>query len=104
MDSLVKSQKAAWIKRIIINPDAPWLQLLHQCIPPMHITDLLKCSVNPDDLSGDIPGFYGQVLYAWYQLRQEPNNALDLRRELLRFNDKIRIDNMSIFYKKMVAS
>ena len=101
IDCLVKSQKAAWIKRFVTNPDASWLQFLYQYLPDMSLSDLLKCSVNPEELSQEIPMFYRQILYAWYQLKQKPESPLDIRREILWFNEDIKIDHSSVFYQSL---
>ena len=98
IDILVKSQKIAWVKRIITNTNAAWMQLLYTFLPQMHIKHILNCSIDPNDLAEDLPAFYRQVLYAWYELATEPSSALDIRRQIIWFNKYLRI-NRDTFFK-----
>jgi hypothetical protein len=54
IETLVKAQKAAWIKRIVNNPQTAWLQYLYQSLPSMSIADLPKCLVKPEDLASNL--------------------------------------------------
>ena len=101
IDSVAKSQKIVWVRRIVQNKDACWLQYLYQYIPSMSIVDLLKCAINPNDLREEIPFFYRQILYSWFELKRVPHSALGIRREILWLHDKIRCDNLSLFDKKL---
>ena len=101
IETLVKAQKAAWIKRIVNNPQTAWLQYLYQSLPPMSIADLIKCSVKPEDLASNIPNFYRQILHAWYELKKEPESATGIRREVIWFNNNIKINNECIFEKEL---
>jgi len=97
IELIVRSQKVAWIKRMLENREAAWMQLFYSILPHMKIHHLLKCSIDPLLLSDDIPLFYRQVLYAWYELNTTPLTGLDIRREIIWLNKYIKIDNMSVF-------
>ena len=94
---LVKSQKLSWIKRITLNQNAAWMQLLYTFLSNMNLLDYLKCSIDPKRLTEDIPTFYRQIFYAWFSTLQEPQNALDIRRQILWFNKYIKIDNKTLY-------
>ena len=46
IDLLVKPQKAAWVKRMVENKEAVWMQLFHNTLPYMNLIHLLKCSID----------------------------------------------------------
>jgi len=70
----------------------------------MGLKQFLKCNFDPDDLPSDMPMFYRQVLHAWFALKKQPSNALDIRREILYFNKNIKIENKYILMSNMVAN
>ena len=100
IDLLVKAQKVSWVKRMLENCNAAWMQLLYTVLPSINIKHLLKCLIDPNDLSNDIPNFYRQILYAWYQLSELPASGLDIRRQIIWYNKYIKIDEKCIFYKQ----
>ena len=91
IELLVKAQKVNWIKRILENSNSAWMQLLYTFLPSINITHLLKCSIDPHDLSTDIPNFFRQIL------SDPPATALDIRHEMIWFNKSIRINGVSFF-------
>ena len=101
VDSFVRAQKAIWAKRMCLNDNACWLQLFKTFIPEMKIQDLLKCHINSDNITHDMPLFYRQVLCAWFDLKDEPKNALDIARETVWLNKYITINEECLFYKKL---
>ena len=76
VESYVMAQKAIWVKRMLMNESAAWLELLQVNLPDMLFTDLLRCNIDSEDLSETIPTFYIQVLYAWYSLHDETKNRI----------------------------
>ena len=94
-----KAQKISWVKRIINNPKAAWMQLFSSELPEMHIQDILKCTIDPKELSFDIPAFYRQVLLGWYEIKTNPKSATDIRRECLWHNKNITINGNCTFSK-----
>ncbi len=97
IDTMVKSQKLSWIKRMIENKDAAWMQLLYTLLPNMNIKHILKCSIDPKRLAEYIPDFYRQILYAWFDLNTEPKTGLDIKRQIIWLNKYIMINNTPIY-------
>jgi hypothetical protein len=103
MECIVKSQKIAWVKRILKHPNAVWLELVYTTMPDMNVKHLLRCSVDPNLLAKNIPKFYRQILYAWYEINLQPipKSILDIRREILWYNKYIKIADDSFFEKQL---
>ena len=101
VDVFVKAQKLGWIKRVVLNENAGWLELLKTCVPKMPIGHLLKCNIDPSELSNELPAFYRQVLYIWYSIQNDPTQPVDIQREYIWLNKLIRIDNQSLFNKNL---
>ena len=100
VDIFVKAQKLGWIKRMVLNENAGWLELLKTYMPEMPVRHLLKCNIDPNELSDGLPAFYRQVLYAWYSQNQsELTQPLEMQREYIWLNKFIRVDNQSLFNK-----
>ena len=95
IDISIKAQKISWIKRIINNPNAAWLQHLYTQLPNMNIIDILKCSMDDDDLN-KLPEFYKQVFDFWFSSVDTPKDALDVRRQSLWINKNIKINNKTL--------
>ena len=93
IEILVKTQKIAWIKRILENPNAAWMQLLYTFLPEMDIKQILKCTLDPARLSDEIPTFHRQILFAWFEKVPVPESTLDIRRQIIWLNKYIKIDN-----------
>ena len=83
------------------NDNACWLELFKTVIPEIRIQDLLKCHINSDDITQEMPLFYRQVLCAWFDLKEEPKNALDIARETVWLNKYIKISGDCLFYKQL---
>ena len=47
--------------------------------------------------------FYQQILHAWFSLKRPPQNALDIRREVLYLNKDIMIENTYVFLPEMIS-
>ena len=77
------------------------MQLFSSELPEMHIQDILKCTIDPRELSFDIPAFYRQVLLGWYEIKANPKSAIDIRRECLWYNKNITINGNCTFSKSM---
>ena len=61
IDVLIKSQKAAWVKCIVENKDAVWMQLFYSTLPYVDLSHFLECSIDAKYLSDDILSFSHQV-------------------------------------------
>lgn len=101
IDLHVKTQKISWIKRIVTNQTASWMQLLHTFLPQIYINDVIKCTLEPNCLDESIPSFYRQILFAWFDITPEPQSALDIRRQIIWLNKYIKINKKAIFYKTL---
>jgi exonuclease III len=101
MECIVKSQKIAWVKRILKNPNATWMEFLYTTLPDMDVKHLLRCSVDPKLLANNIPNFYRQILYAWYEMNPQPISIMDIRREILWYNKNIKVGGESLFEKQL---
>ena len=108
IDTMVKSQKLSWIKRMIRNQDAAWMQLLYTFLPDMNIKHILKCSLDPQRLAEYIPDFYRQIMYAWYETIPDPITGLDTKRQIIWLNKHLMIDNKPTYndnlYKHGIVS
>ena len=83
------------------NLQASWMQLLCTTLPEMKLTDMLKCSINPNDIAVDIPTFYKQILADWYEIKASPKSAFDVRREIIWYNKYIQINGNCVFQKSL---
>ena len=70
----------------------------------MTLTNFLKCNFNPSDLPNNIPIFYHQILFAWFLLNKEPQTPLNIRRELIVYNQHISIDNKYIYEPLLIKN
>ena len=61
IDAMIKSPKASWVKRLIYL-NQPTTCYLNTLLPDMRLAELLQCSIEPEELSHDIPLFYRQIL------------------------------------------
>ena len=73
VESFVKSQKISWIKRILSNEKHITVQLLKEFLPEMDLKDFLNCDYDPLMLPYNIPNFYRQVLFAWFEYKSISN-------------------------------
>ena len=101
IELLVKAQKVSWIKRIILNKNAAWMQSLYTVLPDISIGHMLKCTIHPERLADYIPAFYRQILYAWFELAPHPKTAMDIRRQMVWYNKYITINKTPVFNKTL---
>ena len=104
IDLIIKTQKLAWVKRILEHKNAAWLQLLYSILPEMDINSILKCTIDPKRLGDELPNFYKQILYAWFELHPQPHSNLEIRREMIWYNKYIKIDDKPFFNADMYRS
>ena len=95
----VVAQKAIWSRKLICKYDNSFISYIEEYLPPLSINEVLKISLNPDSLSATMPGFYRQVLHAWYQMKEMPECAEDIVNEVIWYNKHIVIDKEYVFYK-----
>ena len=101
VEFLVKTQNVAQVKHMVENKEAAWMQLLYTIVPYMEINHLLKCSIIPTSLSENIQHFYQQILFAWFELKLDPQTSFDIRREVIWFNKHINIGNEPVYYTQL---
>ena len=100
MDTFIKAQKVVWVKRLL-DDKSPSFNYLKQFLPKMLFSDLLYCSISPEDMSCDIPLFYRQVLYVWFHIQRiRKKNSQNVPDEIIWLNKCIQIENKYIFYEK----
>ena len=73
IESFVKSQKISWIKRILGNEKHITVQYLKQFQPEMDLNDFLNCDYDPLMLPYNIPNFYRQDFFAWFEYKSISN-------------------------------
>ena len=103
VETYVKANRAAWAKRLL-QFDSRNRQYLETFLPKLTLCDFLKCNYNPEDLPYDIPQFYLQILYAWFALKNEPQNAVEVRREYFIFNQFISINKKYVYNEKLIQN
>jgi len=97
MDSFVKTQKAMWVKRLQ-DTDQPASRYLQQFLKTITISDLLICTMDPEEIPFEFPAFYRQVLHAWFTLKSMSDNKFE---DIVIWNNKnIKINGQTIFYKR----
>ena len=94
----VMAQKAIWGKRLFKNEPTYVHAYLNKYLDEMQMHHLINVSVNPNEISDDIPLFYKQILYAWVLLKEEPNTYNEILSEMLWLNLNIRINGEMIMY------
>ena len=67
----------------------------------MDMKDYLKCSIESTAISLNLPPFYKEVLNAWFSLKAEPKTIEEVQREILWNNKYVKIDEKSLFNKKL---
>ena len=77
LDIYVMALKANWVKRLVENRDTVHIIILTSIYPGFTLEDYFKYSVNPPF---QIPFFYMQVLFAWFNIKKDPKHANDLRK------------------------
>ena len=88
---MIKSMKAMWIKRIILNYNANWLLYL-KSHSSMELIDLIKCNFDPLKPPHKLPDFYQQVLSSWVEIKDISYDFSDpwtIRRQQIQNNKNI---------------
>ena len=97
MDSFVKSQKAIWVKRLQ-DTEQPASRYLQQFLKNITLSDLLICSMDPEEIPFEFPAFYRQVLHAWFTVKLMSENKFE---DIVIWNNKnIKIQGQTVFYKR----
>ena len=94
----VKAMKIMWVKRLTENKKLALLSknLMKLKIP---LAEFIKFKNDSSFLNDSSPKFYKQVFDCWYEIySNEPNNAEEIRAEILFNNKFIQIGFQPIFY------
>ena len=103
IEKIVMSNRITWIKRLLGKENRN-LQFISMYLPKLPFEYFIKCNYNPTDLPLDIPLFYHQILFAWFSLKNEPHDPIQIRNELVLINKYIEIDKMYFFDQKLLNS
>ena len=102
LETMVKSLRLAWLKRIFSENDGTWKNYLHHALKYYGGSLLFHCNHNVKDLS-IFSQFYTKLLQWWAEFRDEFSVEKPWR-NIIWNNRDIRIDNKPIFYKTFFES
>ena len=102
LETMVKSLRLAWLKRIFSVNDGTWKNYLHHVLKCYGGSLLFYCNYTVNDLT-IFSQFYTELLQWWAEFRDE-FSAEKTWRNIIWNNKDIRIDNKPIFYKTFFES
>ena len=102
LETMVKSLRLAWLKRIFSENDGRWKNYLHHALKGYGSSLLFHCNYNVKDLT-IFSQFYTELLHWWAEFRAEVS-AEKPWHNIIWNNKDIRIDNKPIFYKTFFES
>jgi hypothetical protein len=97
--SFITAQKAMWVKRFLTPDRASWKALLTLNLQNLLGNDIFKCSLDCKEQPKNFPNFYWLMIKAWRELiilTKPLKSPIDIRRECLWLNEKIRVKNKQI--------
>ena len=98
LESMIKSLRLAWLKRIFQCSNDAWTSFLRFSLEPFGGLFSFHCNYNIKEIHIS-SNFYSELLQWWSEFR----SVFDSRREcqyILWNNKEIRVDNKPVFYKK----
>ena len=98
LESMIKSLRLAWLKRIFQCNNGAWRSFLRFSLEPFGGLFLFHCNYDIKEIHISSK-FYSELLQWWSEFR----SVFDSRREcqyILWNNKEIRVDNKLVFYKK----
>jgi hypothetical protein len=101
--SFLKAQKAMWMKRLVTKDNASWKAVPNLFLEQMLGTDTWKCDPSCVVKLKDFPDFYWQILKCWCEvknLNNEIENPMDIRRQCLWYNNKIKVNKKEIWSER----
>ena len=102
LETMVKSLRLAWLKRIFSENDGTWKNYLLHLLKSFGGYFLFHCNYNVKDLTISSQ-FYTELLQWWADFREE-FSAEKPWQNIIWNNKDIRIDNKPIFYKTFFES
>ena len=102
IESMIKSLRLSWLKRIFGENSGAWKNYLNYLLKETGGLALFSCNYNIKDLNINSQ-FYLELLEWWSQFRED--NAVDNRWQYIIWNNQeIRINNKPVFYKKSICT
>ena len=102
LETMVKSLRLAWLKRIFSENDGTWKNYLHHVLKCYGGSLLFHCNYNINDLT--IFSQFDTELLQWWTEFQDEFSAEKPWLNIIWKNKDIRIDNKPIFYKTFFES
>ena len=100
LETMVKSLRLAWLKRIFSENDGTWKNFLHHALKCYGGSLLFHCNYHVKDLFSQ---FYTELLQWWAEFQDEFSVEKPWHNIILN-NKDIRIDNKPIFYNTFFES
>jgi exonuclease III len=101
VDSMARALKTKWLSEICNpeNNDCKWTAIPKMFFRTVNLYDFSRCSFNPHMIPGYLPGFYKQILYGLWELRNvEIKDAESIVNQLLWYNKSILQNKKPLFY------
>ena len=102
LETMGKSLRLAWLKRIFGKNDGTWKHYLHHVLKRFGGLFLFHCNYNVKDLA-ICSQFYTELLHWWAEFRDEFSTE-KLWHNVIWNNKDIYINNRPVFYKKYFES
>ena len=102
LETMAKSLRLAWLKRIFGENDGTWKNYLHHPLKRFGGLFLFHCNYNIKDLTISSK-FYSELLQWWAEFRDEFSTE-KLWHNVIRNNKDICINNRPVFYKTYFES
>ena len=101
LESMVKSLRLAWLKRLFNDSNATWKTYLFHLLKPVGGRFFLNCNYEVSDYTISSQ-FYQELLLWWSKFRE--SFASERYSKIVWNNKEIRIDNKSVYYKNYFQS
>jgi len=98
-ETLVKSVRLSWFKRLLASENAGWKCYLTHLLKPFGGLFLLHCDYDPKDYNISNQ-FYAELIQFWAEFRGAFSDK-DNNSSIIWNNKNIRIDGKPVFYKKI---
>ena len=102
LESMVKSLRLAWLKRLFNDSNATWKTYLLHLLEPVGGLFFLNCNYEVSDYTISSQ-FYHELLLWWSEFRESFASEGDWK-NIVWNNKEIRIDNKPVYYKNYFKS
>ena len=102
LESMVKSLRLAWLKRLFNDPNATWKTYLLHLLESVGGLFFLNCNFEVSDYT-ICSQFYHELLLWWSEFRESFASESDWK-NIVWNNKEIRIDNKPVYYKNYFKS